>query len=128
MLVGTFRTLFWAAVVVDTVVVVVVVAIGREVLVGAEFSFCVGDGAGVHETEALRNEGKIELAKRSVFQVMEGEIISQPPTEFGKDFYYGDILVAKYKGYEKNVEVAEYKISVNSSGSKVTIPFSTVEG
>ena len=88
----------------------------------------VGDGAGVHETEALRNEGKIELAKRSVFQVMEGEIISQPPTEFGKDFYYGDILVAKYKGYEKNVEVAEYKISVNSSGSKVTIPFSTVEG
>ena len=88
----------------------------------------VGDGAGVHETEALKNEGKIELAKRSVFQIMEGEIISQPPTEFGKDFYYGDILVAKYKGYEKNVEVAEYKISVDSSGFKITIPFSTVEG
>lgn len=87
----------------------------------------VGDGAGVHETSALQNEGNIELAKRSVFQVMDGQIISQSPTEFGKDFYYGDILVAKYKGYEKNVEVSEYKITVDSSGSKITIPFSTVE-
>ncbi len=93
----------------------------------AYISVNVGEGAAINETEALRNEGQIELAKRSVFQVMDGEIISQSPTEFGKDFYYGDILVAKYKGYEKNVEVAEYKISVDSSGSKIVIPFSTVE-
>ena len=43
MLVGTFRMLFLAAVVVDAVVVVVV-TIGGEVLVGAEFP--VGAGAG----------------------------------------------------------------------------------
>ena len=46
MLVGTFRMLFLAAVVVDAVVVVVVVTIGGEVLVGAEFPFCAGAGAG----------------------------------------------------------------------------------
>lgn len=86
----------------------------------------IGDGTGVHETEALQNEGRLELAKRSNFQVMEGEIISQSPTEFGKDFFYGDILVAKFKGFEKNVEVAEYKITVSNSEEKIEIPFSTL--
>lgn len=93
----------------------------------AYISVNVGDGLGVHETEALQNEGTIELAKRSTFQIMSGEIISQPPTEFGRDFNYGDLLIAKYRGFEKKVEVAEYKISVDSGGETVEIPFSTLE-
>lgn len=92
----------------------------------AYISVNIGDGTGVHETEALQNEGRLELAKRSNFQIMEGEIISASPTEFGKDFFYGDILVAKYKGFERSVEVAEYKISVSNSQEKIEIPFSTL--
>lgn len=92
----------------------------------AYISVNIGDGTGVHETEALQNEGRLELAKRSNFQVMQGEIISTSPTEFNKDFFYGDILVAKYKTFERNVEVAEYKISVDSNEEKIEIPFSTL--
>lgn len=88
----------------------------------------IGDGTGVHETDALKNEGYTELAKKSTFQIMTGEVISQPPTEFGRNFFYGDILVAKHRGFEKFVEVSEYKITVDDGGEKIEIPFSTVEG
>lgn len=85
----------------------------------------IGDGTGVHETSELRSEGKLELAKRANYQTLSGEIISQSPTEFGKDFFFGDILICKYKSFEAPVEVSEYKISVSSNEETVEIPFST---
>lgn len=86
----------------------------------------LGSGVGVHNTTELKNEGYLELAKKNKFQVLTGDIISIYPTEFGKDFFFGDLVIAKYKSFEAVVEIAEYKVTVDRNGETIEIPFSTL--
>lgn len=86
----------------------------------------LGEGIGLHNTKEAQNEGYLELSRRTKFQTMTGEIISKSPTEFGKDFFYGDLLIAKFKSFEQKVEVSEYKITVSNNNESIEIPFSTL--
>lgn len=86
----------------------------------------IGDGNGIHQTDELKNVGRLELAKHSNFQTFSGKIISKSPTEFGKDFHYGDVLIAKHNSFEREVEVSEYKITVTDNGEEIEVPFSSI--
>lgn len=85
----------------------------------------IGDGNGIHETQELINVGNIELAKKQRFLTLSGNIISKSPNEFGRDFFFGDILIGKFKTFERDVEVTEYTITVDENGEEVEIPFTS---
>lgn len=92
----------------------------------AYISTNIGEGTATHNSPEAINEAVLELAKRSRFQAMTGTIINKAPTQFGKHFFFGDLLIAKYKDFEEHVEVAEYSVLVDSDSESVEIPFSTL--
>lgn len=82
--------------------------------------------AGVNQTPDLVSAGQNLLAQHRPQVSMTGKILNQAPTRFDTDIFYGDLLLAKYKGFEEVVEISEYSVSISQQSEEIEIPFATI--
>ncbi len=74
-------------------------------------------------TAALIAEANAALFENRASITFGGTLVSRPPTEFGRDFNYGDLVFAEFEDVQEPVEVSEYQVVVDDGGEEITIPF-----
>lgn len=71
----------------------------------------------------LVSDAQVALVESRATNTFSGTFISKPPTEFTKEFNYGDKVYIQFKNISQSVEVIEYEIEVTTDGERITIPF-----
>ena len=71
----------------------------------------------------LVSDAQVSLVESRPIDSFSGTFISKPPTEFNKQFGYGDFVYIQFKDISSVAEVAEYEITVDSNGEEIQIPF-----
>jgi hypothetical protein len=79
---------------------------------------CFQDAREEETVLGVANKAYERMQKERPVVIFEADLLDTPRTRFGKDFDYGDLISAKYRGREFDAMVDAFKITVDASGKE----------